>query len=162
MFGLSTVDSFRLLLSLFLCLGAGVIGSLFTRPAIPVWYQGLKKPSLTPPGWVFAPVWVTLYLLMGLALFLIWRKGISTGGVRPALAAFALQLALNAAWSGLFFGLRSTRAGLTGIALLWVALALTIYLFLQLDPVAAALLLPYLLWVSFAARLTWGLWRLNR
>ncbi len=162
MFGLSTADSFKLLVSLFLCLGAGAVGSLFTRPAIPAWYAGLKKPSLTPPAWVFAPVWITLYLLMGLALFLVWRKGVSTVGVRPALTVFALQLVLNAAWSGLFFGLRSTRAGLAGIILLWTVLALTMYLFLRLDPVAAGLLLPYLLWVSFAARLAWGLWRLNR
>lgn len=158
---LKSIDARKLLVSLIVCQAAGFIGSLFTRPAIPSWYAGLVKPSYTPPDYVFAPVWITLYCLMGLALYLVWRRGVETPWVRPALLIFALQLMLNAGWSWLFFGLRSPLAGLQGIVFLWVMVLMTIVLFRRVSLAAALLLVPYLLWVSYATRLTWCIWRLN-
>ena len=152
----------QLAAAIILCQGVGYIGSLFTRPAIPGWYAGLARPALTPPGWVFAPVWITLYLLMGVALYLVWRQGLSTSGVKPALLAFGVQLALNALWSWLFFGMRSPLAGLVDIVLLWLAIIVCMVLFLRVSAAAFGLLVPYILWVSFAAWLNYGILVLNR
>jgi benzodiazapine receptor len=143
------------------CQLAGVIGSLFTSPAIPDWYASLAKPGFTPPNAVFAPVWIGLYAFMGISAFLIWRKGWSDRQVRAGLAVFAAQLFLNALWSAVFFGLRSPLAGFLVIVLLWVLIALTVALFRRVSLPAAVLLLPYLLWVSYASVLNFSIWRLN-
>jgi translocator protein len=144
------------------CLFVGGMGSLFTRAAVETWYAGLAKPVFTPPPWVFAPVWTTLYILMGIAAFLVWRKGVRDPFVRWSLIAFGVQLALNALWSPAFFGLRSTVAGFIVIVPLWISIVVTTFLFLQVSRPAAALLAPYLLWVSFAGILNGALVLLNR
>jgi translocator protein len=140
---------------------AGLVGSLFTSPAIPTWYAQLQKPWFTPPSWAFPVVWTTLYILMGISLYLVWNRGIDYPGVRAGLIIFGIQLALNAAWSFLFFGLQSPLLGLIGIVVLWVAIALTIYQFAQVSRTAAALLIPYIIWVSIALALNYSVWMLN-
>jgi benzodiazapine receptor len=142
-----------------LCLVAGFVGSLFTAPAIPAWYRGLHRPAWGPPNWVFAPVWTVLYVTMGVAAWLVWRR--AAPGAPVALALFGVQLALNVAWSALFFGLRSPGAGLVDIILLWLAILATVMAFWRISPAAGLLLLPYLGWVSFAASLNYVIWRMN-
>ena len=155
-------DFWRLFFSIVICQLAGIIGSLFTTPAIPTWYRGLKKPSFTPPNAVFGPVWITLYLLMGVAVFLVWREGFSQAGVTAAFIVFWGQLALNILWSVVFFGLKSLLGGIVVIGLLWMAILASIILFFGVSPVAGGLLIPYIVWVSIAANLNLQVWRLNR
>jgi len=151
-----------LFVSIAVCQLVGIAGSFFTRPAIPGWYAGLRKPWFTPPDWLFGPVWITLYLLMGIAAYLVWSRGTARPGVRTALAVFLVQLLLNAAWSPVFFGLRSPLAGAVVIVLLWLAIAATIFLFWKVSRSAALLLLPYLLWVTLASALNMAIYFLNR
>ena len=155
-------DVWRLILSLFICQLAGFIGSFFTTPQIGTWYVSLKKPSFSPPNWVFGPVWITLFILMGISLFLIWRKGVNTPFVKNGLILFAIQLILNVLWSVAFFGLRSPISGLVVIIVLWIAILLTIIQFSKLSEIAALLLIPYIVWVSFAGILNLSLFLLNR
>lgn len=140
---------------------AGLIGSFFTVSAIPDWYEPLVKPALVPPNWIFGPVWTTLYLLMGIAAFLVWRRGWERREVKKALILFGIQLVLNAAWSVIFFGFRSPGVALAEIMLLWFAIAATIAAFAGVSRIAALLLLPYILWVSFAVYLNFSIWMLN-
>ena len=154
-------DILKLVVSIVACQCAGLVGSLFTAPAIPTWYAALEKPAFTPPNWLFAPAWVTLYLLMGIAAFLVWRKGFGQDGIKSALVVFLAQLVLNALWSVVFFGLKSPVAGAVVIVILWVAILFTIYRFSRISRAAAWLLLPYILWVSFAAVLNLSIWVLN-
>ncbi len=141
---------------------AGAVGSVFTVPSIPSWYAFLDKPWFNPPDWVFGPVWTALYVLMGVAAYLAFcRMGEKPGETRYALEVFGLQLALNAGWSVAFFGCRSILGGLLIIVLLWLAIAWTISLFWKLDRNASYLMLPYILWVSFAAVLNAALLALN-
>lgn len=140
---------------------AGIIGSVFTAPAIAGWYAGLIKPTLNPPAWVFGPVWTTLYALMGIAAFLVWKKGLDRKNVRIALCVFIGQLILNTFWSVLFFGLHRIDGALVEIIFLWLAIFATIIAFFKISKTAAWLLVPYLLWVSFAAYLNFALWTLN-
>lgn len=144
-----------------LCEGVGFVGSIFTVPSISAWYATLAKPSLAPPNWVFAPVWTTLFLLMAVAAFLVWRRGVGRRGVRTALEIFALQLALNLLWSILFFGLHSPGAALADIVALWISIAAAIYFFSKISRPAAWLMFPYIAWVSFAAYLNFMLFILN-
>jgi benzodiazapine receptor len=154
-------DIAKLVVSIVACQCAGLIGSIFTTPAIPTWYATLEKPAFTPPSWLFAPAWITLYLLMAIAAFLIWRKGLAEEGVKSALVIFLVQLVLNALWSVVFFGLHSPLYGMVVILALWVAILLTILRFFRLSTAAGALLLPYILWVSFASILNISIWVLN-
>jgi benzodiazapine receptor len=124
------------------------------------WYAALVKPSFNPPSWVFAPVWTVLYLVMGISGWLVWRRA-GFGGAALPLAVFAVQLALNAAWSWIFFGQNRLGLALAEILLLWTAILATTLLFWRVSRTAAILLLPYLAWVAFAAVLNWRLWRLN-
>jgi translocator protein len=124
------------------------------------WYAHLAKPAFNPPAWVFAPVWTLLYLVMGIAAWLVWRERRVTG-VAKALALFLVQLILNAAWSWLFFGLHRIGWALVDLAALWLAIGATLLAFWARRPLAGLLMLPYLLWVSFAALLNFQLWRLN-
>lgn len=140
---------------------AGFIGSIFTTPNIPTWYEGLTKPELAPPNWVFFPVWTILFLMMGVALYLVWREGVSKWSVKIALTFFFVQLALNTLWSIIFFGMQNPGLALIEIAFLWSAIALTIYTFFKVNKFAAYLLIPYLLWVSFASYLNYMIWVLN-
>jgi benzodiazapine receptor len=139
----------------------GIIGSLFTVPAIPSWYAGLAKPAYAPPNWIFAPVWTTLFLLMGIAAFLVWRRGQEKREVKIGLAFFLAQLALNLIWSVIFFGLRNPGGALIEIAVLWSAILATAIAFREVSRTAALLLLPYLAWVTFAAYLNYSIWSLN-
>jgi translocator protein len=151
----------QLILCLLIPLAAGFVGSAFTTPSIPTWYAALNKPSFNPPNWIFAPVWTTLFILMGIALFIVWKKGIKTPGVKAAIVIFAVQLVLNTGWSLLFFGLHSPFYAFIEIIFLWLAIALTIVSFWKLSPAASLLLVPYLCWVSFASYLNFTVWRLN-
>lgn len=140
---------------------AGAAGALFTVRAIPSWYALLQKPHLAPPNWVFGPVWTTLYLLMGVAAFFVWRRLNADSRVRMAMAVFMLQLALNALWSFLFFGLRSPALGFLGIVLLWLSIVATMILFARVSKTSAWLLVPYLAWTTFAGYLNYMIWMLN-
>ncbi|MDD5626665.1 MAG: tryptophan-rich sensory protein [Patescibacteria group bacterium] len=150
----------QLIVSVVVCQGVGVLGSLFTMPAIPGWYASLVKPSFSPPNWVFAPAWTTLFLLMGIALYLVWQKGGGRERER-ALSIFFGQLMLNVLWSSLFFGLHSPQIAFLEILILWLSILATVIVFYRISRVAGLLLLPYILWVSFAAILNFSIWRLN-
>jgi benzodiazapine receptor len=140
-------------------LGVGALASLFTTSQIPTWYAGLNHPSITPPTFVFAPVWTALYILMAIAAWRAWK----VAGLRSAaIAAFAVQLALNLAWSVIFFGLHDISGALAEIAVLDVAILTTVILFFRRDWLAGLMLLPYLTWTLFATLLTYGFWGLNR
>ncbi len=142
---------------LLLCFGAAAFGGLFMPGD---WYGSLKKPAWNPPGWVFGPVWTALYTMMAVAAWLVWRRGGFAEQRRP-LAVFLGQLALNAAWTPLFFGLRRPGLAFAEIVLLWLAVGATLVMFRPVSRVAAWLLAPYLAWVSFAAALNFTLWRMN-
>jgi benzodiazapine receptor len=151
----------RLIACVILCELVGSIGSLFTTPAIPTWYASLKKPILTPPSWVFAPVWFALYFLMGLSLYIVWAKGLQKPNVRLAIATFGAQLILNLFWSVAFFGARSVLFGLATILCLLAALVATVLIFGRTSRTAQILLLPYLAWVAFATILNFEIALLN-
>lgn len=155
------INIFKFITSILICQAAGYVGSIFTIPAIPTWYALLNKPAITPPDSVFAPVWISLYLLMGIALFFVWKKGFDEEGVKSALIIFVIQLILNMLWSFLFFGLKSPLAGLIDVAVLWIAILLTIAYFYDISRPAGLLLAPYLAWVSYASVLNYFLWRMN-
>jgi tryptophan-rich sensory protein len=143
-----------------LCFGVAALGGWWTAEGVGTWYRTLRKPSWNPPNWVFGPVWTALYTMMAVAAWLVWRRR-HEARVGPALALFAVQLALNLAWSGLFFAMRRPDLGAIDIAALWAAILATTVAFARVRPVAGALLVPYLLWVSYAGALNVALWRLN-
>ncbi|MDP2668220.1 MAG: TspO/MBR family protein [bacterium] len=150
----------KLIFSVGVSLGAGVAGSFFTASAVQSgWYLELVKPALNPPAWVFGPVWTTLYVLMGISLWLIWKSDAKEKS--KAIWLFSIQLALNAIWSPIFFGVQSVGNALAIIVLLWVGIVLTILIFKKISKPAAWLLLPYILWVSFALYLNYAIWMLN-
>jgi tryptophan-rich sensory protein len=155
------IDILKLVASIILCQLAGFIGSIFTTPAIPTWYESLRKPLFNPPNWIFGPVWVSLYLLMGVSLFLIWQRRKNNPYVKKGLIFFFVQLILNACWPIAFFGLKSPLLGFINIVLLWLAIFLNIQYFFKISRIAALLLLPYILWVSFAVLLNISLLILN-
>lgn len=138
-----------------------IIGSLFTQSSMSDWYLLLEKPVFNPPNWLFGPVWTFLYLLMGIAAFLIWRRGLDKKEVRFSLIVFLFQLSLNLFWSFIFFSLKNPGIAFTEIISLWFAILATIIAFYQIHKKAAYLLIPYLLWVSFAAFLNFSIWQLN-
>jgi benzodiazapine receptor len=142
------------------CFGAAAVGSLFTGASVSEWYPTLQRPSWTPPPWIFGPVWTLLYALMAVAAWLVWRKG-GWAGARAALALFAGQLALNAVWSPLFFGLHSPGIAMLDLALLWIAIVATTAAFWRHSRAAAGLMAPYLAWSTFAAALNFAIWRMN-
>ncbi len=152
----------KFLLAVLLCEGAGIVGSFFTTPSIGSWYATLSKPSFNPPNWIFAPVWTLLFFLMGVSLYLVWCKkdNLPVGGKRVAVLVFFQQLSLNILWSALFFGLHNPFLAFCEIILLWLSILMTIFYFSKISKAAAWLLLPYILWVSFAAFLNFSIWRL--
>lgn len=153
-------DVASLVLCLALCLGASGLGAVATASSVGTWYQALAKPSFNPPDAVFAPVWTALYIMMAVAVWRVWRRH----GLKPArgaMALFALQLALNVAWSVLFFGLRLIGPALAEIVVLWLAIVATAIAFWRHDRLAGLLLLPYAAWVAFATLLNAALWHLN-
>ena len=145
----------KLLIAVLICEGVGILGSFTTISSIQNWYQFLNKPPFNPPSWIFGPVWKFLYLLMGISLYMIWaRKG-------KHLTFFWIQLILNAIWSFLFFGLHSPTLALIDIVVLLIAIIITIKAFYKIYKLAGLILLPYLVWVSFATILNFYIWRLN-
>ncbi|MDO8585285.1 MAG: TspO/MBR family protein [bacterium] len=160
---------FKLIISIVVSELAGVIGALYTTPAIQSgWYAGLIKPAINPPAWVFGPAWTTLYALMGISLFLIWKEHSSIlQNVRMfriwkiGVAVFFIQLALNTLWSVIFFRLHLLGGAFIEIIFLWLAILVTIIAFAKISRPAAYLLLPYILWVAFAAYLNYSIWALN-
>ncbi len=153
----SPTDVLALVVCILVCFAAAAIGGIWTSRSVGTWYKEIEKPSWNPPSWIFGPVWTVLYLMMGIALWLVWREKASA----LPLGLFAVQLVLNAAWSGLFFGLRLPGPAFAEIVLLWLAIVGTVGAFRPIAPAAAYLLLPYLGWVSFAAVLNFTVWRLN-
>jgi tryptophan-rich sensory protein len=149
-----------LLAFVILCFAAAAVGALLTASSVAGWYQTLAKPGWTPPDWVFGPVWSMLYLLMAIAAWLVWRRAVWSVS-RAALTLFGVQLVLNVAWSGCFFGLQ--RPGLAFIELLVLlgAIVATMASFRRISRLAAVLMLPYLSWSTFAVVLNFGIWRLN-
>ena len=143
-----------------ICFGAAFVGAMFTTPSVPTWYAGLIKPSWTPPSWIFGPVWSALYLMMALAAWLVWRRGGLAASPIP-ITLFVVQLGLNVTWSILFFGLHMPGVAFGEIVALWFALLATTIAFGRSTPIAGYLLLPYLIWVAFAAVLNFELWQLN-
>ncbi len=155
-------DIARLIGAIIICQAAGGIGALAMGSSLSGWYLTLNKPSYNPPGWVFGPVWVTLYTLMGIAAWLVWNKGLDNPTVRTGLVLFVVQLALNSAWTFLFFGLKMPLLAFVEIIILWFAILLTTIFFFRVSTAAGVLMMPYILWVSFASVLNFSLWWLNR
>ncbi|MEX1310701.1 MAG: TspO/MBR family protein [Candidatus Sulfomarinibacteraceae bacterium] len=155
-------NGLKLVIAIALPLVVGGLSGYATAGGVSTWYPTLVKPSFNPPAWVFGPVWTLLYIMMGVAAFLVWRQGLVAEGVRVALAVFIIQLALNGLWSILFFGLQAPGWAFVEIILLWLAIVATLGLFWRVVPAAGLLLVPYLAWVSFATVLNASLWWLNR
>ena len=149
-----------LILSIGLCLAASAIGALATASSVRDWYPSLNRPSWNPPDSVFGPVWTLLFVMMGVALWLVWQRR-DQPGASVALGLFGLQLTLNVLWSVLFFGMRRPDLAFAEILVLWLAIAATSWAFKRHSKLAAGLLLPYLAWVSFASLLNFTIWRLN-
>jgi tryptophan-rich sensory protein len=143
-----------------LCYGAAVLGSICTSSSVGTWYADLRKPSFNPPDWIFAPVWSALYFLMALSAWLVWRRA-DWGGAKLALTLFFAQLALNVAWSGLFFGLRRLGTALIEIICLLGTIVATALAFRPVSGLAFWLMVPYAVWVAFAALLNFKIWQLN-
>lgn len=152
----------KLITSLLACQLAGIIGMVFTSPSIPTWYKTLIKPPLQPPNWIFGPVWFVLYIMMGISIYVIWTSQGRSKDKQKAVYVFLTQLALNTLWSIIFFGAHMTLLAFIEIVLIWAAILYTILLFRKISGLAAYLLVPYLLWVSFASYLNLAIWILNR
>ena len=153
----------RIAIVVIICLAVGYLSGMVTRASITTWYPTLVKPSFNPPNWIFAPVWTSLYVMMGVAAGLIWNQ-ITTqkSAVTKALQIFAIQLILNALWSYLFFGLHNLMLATIEVVLLWLMIFETYSQFAKINKTASYLMLPYLAWVSFASVLTASIWWLNR
>jgi len=151
----------KILICVVVCLAIGGLSGIATTDAIPNWYANVNKPSFNPPNWLFAPVWTALYSMMGVAAALVWHNKDAKSGVKAALIIFAVQLLLNGLWSLLFFGMQNPPLAFVEIVILWIAIVLCIRAFLPISKVAGYLLIPYLLWVSFASVLNLSIWLLN-
>jgi len=146
--------------ALVICFGAAGLGSLLTEPSIGGWYAALRKPSWTPPNWLFGPVWSALYLAMAIAAWLVWRRA-GVSATKLALTLFALQLVLNVGWSAIFFALHIPGFAFVEIVILWLLILVTAVSFWPVSQAAGWLMVPYLSWVAFAAALNCAIWRLN-
>lgn len=155
------IDFFKLIFSIIISESIGVIGAVFTMPAISTWYVSLNKPLLSPPNWVFAPVWTIIFAVMGVSVYLVWQKGLDRKSVKIALTIFIIQLVLNSLWSIIFFGFKNIGLAFGELIILLVAIFTTTLLFYKISRLAAWLLVPYILWVIFAGYLNYSIWRLN-
>lgn len=160
--GVERRDVISLVVALVIPLVVGGIGGFATTSSLSDWYRVIERPSWTPPDWIFGPVWTFLYLVIGVASWLVWRQGWDSPGVRGALSLFGVQLILNLLWSVIFFGLRSPSWALLEIVVLWVMILLTMVQFYRLNTIAGLLFVPYQLWVTFATALNAAIWWLNR
>jgi benzodiazapine receptor len=158
---MAKINYFRLIVSIAICQMAGIIGSFFTVSSVSTWYQTLNKPFFNPPGWLFGPVWIILYLLMGISLYIVWNKGVKSKQSKIAVTLFGAQLVLNSLWSIIFFGLKSPLFAFIEIIVLWIAIVSTIIYFYRISKTASYLLLPYIIWVSFASVLNFFIYYLN-
>jgi len=158
---MKTKNVLGLVVAVAICEIAGGVGAILVAPNITGWYSTLVKPALNPPSFLFGPVWTTLYLLMGIAVFIVWKKGFERKDVKGAIKIFIAQLFLNAIWSPIFFGSQNIGLGLFDITALWISIVAVIVVFYKISKAAAWLLVPYLLWVSFALYLNLMIWRLN-
>lgn len=140
---------------------AGIVGSIFTVPAIATWYAKLTKPSFNPPGWIFGPVWILLYTMMGISAYLVWQKWGESGMARVGVMLFFVHLIFNALWSYLFFGLKNPMFAFFEIIVLWLMILAMIIIYYQINKTASYLLIPYIMWVSFASVLNFYIWKLN-
>jgi tryptophan-rich sensory protein len=140
----------------------GGTSGFFTVTGVESWYQTIQKPSWNPPNWIFGPVWTTLYIMMGIALFLVWKEDTSSELKKIAVGLFTVQLVLNFFWSFIFFSQQQPGWALVEIVVLWIFILLTIFAFAQVNKTAAWLLVPYISWVSFATILNYTIWQLNR
>ena len=153
---------YRIAIGVIICLAVGYLSGMVTRTSITTWYATLVKPSFNPPNWIFAPVWTSLYVMMGIAAGLIWNQIPSQKeAVTKALQFFAIQLVLNALWSYLFFGMYNLMLATIEVVLLWLMIFETYSQFAKINKTASYLMLPYLAWVSFASVLTASIWWLN-
>ena len=150
----------KLAISIIIPLAVGFISSFFTRNSIPTWYNTLVKPALSPPNWIFFPVWTLLYVMMGISLYFVWRKGFNNK-TKTAIYLFSAQLLLNFLWTFLFFGLKSMLLAFVEIIILWIMILVTILRFYKISKLAAYLLIPYIVWVSFASYLNFSVFLLN-
>ncbi len=151
----------KLIISILIPLLVGTTAGLFTSSGVNGWYAAANKPWFNPPNWIFAPVWTTLYVLMGIALFLVWRSDAAAGIKKTAITLFAVQLVLNFFWSLIFFKLQQPGWAFAEIILMWLMILITILWFGKISATAAWLLVPYICWVSFASVLNYSIWRLN-
>ncbi len=158
---MAKINYWKLIPSIIICQLAGIIGSIFTVSSVSTWYLTLNKPFFNPPSWVFGPVWIMLYFLMGISLYIVWNKGIGSKESKIAISVFGVQLILNALWSIIFFGLRLPLFAFIEIIFMWLAIIATIVYFYRISKVASYLLIPYILWVSFAAILNFAIYYLN-
>lgn len=152
----------KLVIALALPQVAAFSGVLFTNTGEGSWYRQIEKPSWNPPSWVFGPVWTLLYILMGIALYLVWKKEAAPSVKKPAMTLWGVQLVLNFFWTLIFFGAHQPGWAFAEIVVLWVAILLTIFAFARISKLAAWLLVPYIAWVSFAAMLTYAIWDANK
>ncbi len=158
---MNRLQLFKLIVSIILPLSLGSLAGIFTAQSIPEWYATLRRPSFNPPNWIFGPVWTTLYILMGISFFLIWKQ--DAGKERNlAILVFLLQLLLNFSWSFIFFYFNMIGFALVEIILLWISIVIMLVLFYKIKPMAAYINLPYLLWVTFATILNASYYFLNR
>jgi len=155
------IQIWPLIIAILICESAGIIGSIFTAQSVNSWYQQLNKPGFTPPNWLFGPVWTTLYLLMGISVYLVWEKRKFAKSTRTAMVLFFIQLMLNSLWSFTFFGMQAPLIGLINILLLLIFIALTMTWFYRISKPAFLLLIPYLLWVLYATALNYAIFQLN-
>lgn len=151
----------KLIIAILICQLAGIIGSIFTSSSVDTWYQTLSKPSFTPPGGVIGTVWIILFILMGISLYIVWNKGTKKKNVKNALWIFGIHLIFNILWSVLFFGLKSPLLAFIEIIILWFLILATILSFYKISKISSYLLIPYILWVSFASYLNLSILRLN-
>ena len=154
-------NTVKLVIALALPLLVGFTSGMFTMEGVKTWYLTINRPTWNPPNWVFAPVWTTLYILMGIALFLVWKSDSSAELKKIAIALFVVQLFLNFCWSLIFFKWQQPGWAVVELAALWITILLTIFAFAQVNKIAAWLLVPYISWVSFAGILNYTIWRLN-
>jgi translocator protein len=151
----------KLVIAIAIPVGVGALAGYFTATGVDSWYRSIEKPSWNPPDGVFAPVWTTLYIMMGIALYLVWKSSAPQDQKRRAIVLWSVQLLFNALWSFLFFNIHNIGLALADIIVLWLAILVTIFLFARIHKLAAWLLVPYISWVSFATLLTYTIWKLN-
>lgn len=152
----------KLVISLALPQVAGLTGALFTETGEGSWYRTIQRPEWNPPGWVFGPVWTALYILMGIAFYIVWKSSADEKIKRPAMVFWVLQLVFNLCWTLIFFYAHEIGYAFAEIVVLWLLILITIFLFARISKLAAWLLVPYISWVSFAAMLTYTIWQLNQ